>query len=181
MLSAAASLGMVHLWDVDGGLTPIDKFLYTADEHIKSGALLALGIVNCGVRNECDPALALLSDYVLHTSPTLRIGSVLGKKYLRLILISLKNQMFNYFDIIGLGLAYAGTKRDDVIALLLPVLSNPKSTTEVVALAAISCGMIAVGSCDAEVRLLYLLLDNIQTISYVHVLFIRLHRLSFKG
>ena len=79
MLSAAASLGMVHLWDVDGGLTPIDKFLYTADEHIKSGALLALGIVNCGVRNECDPALALLSDYVLHTSPTLRIGSVLGK------------------------------------------------------------------------------------------------------
>lgn len=79
MLSAAASLGMIHLWDVDGGLTPIDKYLYTADEHIKAGALLALGLVNCGVRNECDPALALLSDYVLHSSSNLRIGSVLGE------------------------------------------------------------------------------------------------------
>lgn len=82
MLSAAASLGMIHLWDVDGGLTPIDKYLYTADEHIKAGALLALGLVNCGVRNECDPALALLSDYVLHSSANLRIGSVLGKLFL---------------------------------------------------------------------------------------------------
>lgn len=44
----------------------------------QSGALLALGIVNCGVRNDCDPALALLSDYVLHESVTLRIGAVLG-------------------------------------------------------------------------------------------------------
>lgn len=67
MLSATASLGLVLLWDVDGGLTPIDKYLYSAEDYIKSGALLACGIVNCGVRNECDPALALLSDYVLHT------------------------------------------------------------------------------------------------------------------
>lgn len=66
MLSATASLGLVLLWDVDGGLTPIDKYLYSNEDHIKSGALLACGIVNCGVRNECDPALALLSDYVLH-------------------------------------------------------------------------------------------------------------------
>lgn len=87
MLSAAASLGMIHLWDVDGGLTPIDKYLYTADEHIKAGALLALGLVNCGVRNECDPALALLSDYVLHSSANLRIGSVLGK-YIYILWVS---------------------------------------------------------------------------------------------
>lgn len=46
----------------------------------QSGALLALGIVNCGVRNDCDPALALLSDYVLHDSATLRIGAVLGER-----------------------------------------------------------------------------------------------------
>lgn len=48
--------------------------------HFQSGALLALGIVNCGVRNECDPALALLTDYVLHDSVTLRTGAVLGKR-----------------------------------------------------------------------------------------------------
>ncbi|XP_046667519.1 26S proteasome non-ATPase regulatory subunit 2 [Homalodisca vitripennis] len=139
MLSAAASLGLIHLWDVDGGLTPIDKYLYTSEENIKSGALLALGIVNCGVRNECDPALALLSDYVLHDSVTLRTGAVLG-----------------------LGLAYAGTRRrQDVVSLLLPVLSDKKSSPEVVALAALACGLITVGASDPEVlsTLLQTLLD----------------------
>jgi len=78
MLSAAASLGMILLWDVDGGLTQIDKYLYSSEDYIKSGALLACGIVNSGVRNECDPALALLSDYVLHNSNTMRLGSIFG-------------------------------------------------------------------------------------------------------
>ncbi|MPC72854.1 26S proteasome non-ATPase regulatory subunit 2 [Portunus trituberculatus] len=66
MLSATASLGLILLWDVDGGLTQIDKYLYSSENFIKSGALLACGIVNSGVRNECDPALALLSDYISH-------------------------------------------------------------------------------------------------------------------
>lgn len=35
MLSATASLGMLLLWDVDGGLTQIDKYLYSSEEHIK--------------------------------------------------------------------------------------------------------------------------------------------------
>lgn len=35
MLSATASLGLIHLWDVDGGLTPIDKYLYTTEDYIK--------------------------------------------------------------------------------------------------------------------------------------------------
>lgn len=47
MMSATAALGLLYLWDVDGGLTPIDKYLYTTEENIKGGALLALGIVNC--------------------------------------------------------------------------------------------------------------------------------------
>lgn len=128
MLSAAASLGLIHLWDVDGGLTPIDKYLYTSEDYIKSGALLALGIVNCGVRNDCDPALALLSDYVLHESVTLRIGAVLG-----------------------LGLAYVGTKRQDAITLLLPVLTDSRSTPEVVAMAALACSLITLGSPHPDV------------------------------
>jgi len=50
-----------------------------------------------------------------------------------------------------LGLAYAGTRRQDVITLLLPVMSNNKSTPEVVALAALSCGMISVGAANQDV------------------------------
>lgn len=43
MMSAAASLGMILLWDVNGGLTQIDKYLYSKEEFIKAGALLAIG------------------------------------------------------------------------------------------------------------------------------------------
>lgn len=52
---------------------------------------------------------------------------------------------------IGLGLAYAGTLHADVTSLLLPVMSDKKSTQEVTALAAISCGMINVASGNHEV------------------------------
>lgn len=78
MMSAAASLGMILQWDVDGGLTQIDKFLYANEDYIKAGALLAVGIVNSGVRNDCDPALALLSDYIDKPSNPMKIGAILG-------------------------------------------------------------------------------------------------------
>lgn len=35
MLSATASLGLILLWDVEGGLTQIDKFLYSNEDYIK--------------------------------------------------------------------------------------------------------------------------------------------------
>lgn len=77
-MSAAASLGMVLLWNVDGGLTEIDKYLYSKEDYIKAGALLAVGIVNSGVRHDCDPAVALLSDSTNDTNPLMRIGAILG-------------------------------------------------------------------------------------------------------
>lgn len=67
----------------------------------------------------------------------------------------------SYTICLGLGLAYAGTRRQDVITLLLPVMSNNKSTPEVVALAALSCGMISVGTANQEVisKILQTLVD----------------------
>lgn len=38
-----------------------------------------------------------------------------------------------------------------MLSLLTPVLSDPKSSMEVVGLAGMACGMIAVGSCNADV------------------------------
>ena len=35
MMSAAAALGLVLLWDLDGGLTQIDKYLYSPEDQIK--------------------------------------------------------------------------------------------------------------------------------------------------
>lgn len=128
MMSAAASLGLILLWDIDGGLQQLDKYLYSKEDAIKAGSLLGCGIVNTGVRNECDPALALLSDYVMHSSTVMRLGAILG-----------------------LGLAYSGSNRGDVIELLLPVFADPKCSMEVVGVTAVACGMIAVGTCHSGV------------------------------
>lgn len=127
-MSAAASLGLMLLWDVDSGLTQIDKYLYSNEDNIKAGALLACGLVNCGVRNECDPALALLGEYTTHNSSCMRVGAIMG-----------------------LGLAYAGTNREDVITILLPVLTDNKQPMETIGIAALACGLIAVGSANYEV------------------------------
>lgn len=55
MLAASASLGMILLWDIDEGLTQIDKYLEAGDDNIVAGSFMAMGIVNCGIKNECDP------------------------------------------------------------------------------------------------------------------------------
>jgi len=128
MMSATASIGLVLLWDVDGGLTQIDKYLYSPEDYIKAGALLACGIVNTGVKNDCDPALALLSDYVDHSSPVMTIGAIFG-----------------------LGLAYAGSNREDLVELLLPVFTDAKSSMEVIGITALACGLICVGTCNEDV------------------------------
>lgn len=52
--------------------------IMTKPLYFQAGALLACGIVNSGVRNECDPALALLSDYVSHNTSIMRIGAIVG-------------------------------------------------------------------------------------------------------
>jgi len=132
MMSAAASLGMILQWDVDGGLTQIDKFLYANEDYIKAGALLAVGIVNCGVRNDCDPALALLSEYIDKPSNPMKLGAILG-----------------------LGLAYVGSAREDISTLLQPILEDSSASMELVGTTALALGMIFVGTADAELTQLF--------------------------
>lgn len=35
--AATASLGMITLWDIEGGLPQIDKYLYSKDNHVVAG------------------------------------------------------------------------------------------------------------------------------------------------
>jgi 26S proteasome regulatory subunit N1 len=108
IMSTTATLGLISLWDVEVGLTHIDKYLYSDEDYVKAGALLACGIVNAGVQNECDPALALLSDYVSHKNQSIRVGALMG-----------------------LGLAYAGKNRQDVLTLISNVISDSTANMEV--------------------------------------------------
>ncbi|KAI8899899.1 armadillo-type protein [Globomyces pollinis-pini] len=128
MMSATASLGAILLWDVDAGLTQIDKYLYSTDDNIKAGALLAIGLVTCGVRNEADPALALLSEQINAPKEILRVASI-----------------------IGLGIAYAGTAHPEVLSLLLPLVSDTTITMELSSLAALSLGLVFSSTCDGDI------------------------------
>ncbi|XP_024533370.1 26S proteasome non-ATPase regulatory subunit 2 homolog A [Selaginella moellendorffii] len=125
--SATASLGLITLWDVDGGLPQIDKYLYSTDNHVVAGALLAVGIINCGIRNDCDPAYALLYDSVTKDDPAVRIGAIMG-----------------------LGLAYAGTQKEEVLELLTPIISDSRVGIDVAGFAALSLGLVYVASCHED-------------------------------
>ncbi|RDX54613.1 26S proteasome regulatory complex, non-ATPase subcomplex, Rpn1 subunit [Lentinus brumalis] len=128
MLSAAASLGLSLLWDTDEGLSQVDKYTYSSEEYIKSGALLATGILNCGVRTEADAAMALLSEHVENKSVPLKTSAI-----------------------VGLGLAYAGAQREDVMALLLPFVADDSVSMEIASLASLALGFIFVGSGNGDV------------------------------
>jgi 26S proteasome regulatory subunit N1 len=128
MMSAAASLGMILLWNVEEGLTKIDKFLYSSEGNVKAGAALAVGILSSGVRNDADPALALLTEHVEGDSHIMKIAACTG-----------------------LGIAYAGSAREDVMELLLPVVENATGGQDKMmeaSLAGLALGLIFVGRCD---------------------------------
>ena len=128
MLSAAASLGMIYLWDMEEGLAAIDKYLYTKEEHIKAGAVLAIGVLGSGIRTEFDQPIALLPDHLDDPSSLVK-GTACA----------------------AFGIAYAGSSREDVMEYLLPVIHEEGADMNRVALAALSLGHVFVGSCNEEV------------------------------
>ena len=127
MLCAVASVGMLLQWDIDM-VSRIDKYLYANDDYIIAGGLMAVGIMSCGVRSEYDPALYLLSEYTTSKTPVLLISSV-----------------------VGLGLAYIQTSRQEIIDLLLRTLSSTSGSPELHALTALSLGLVCLGTGHGDV------------------------------
>lgn len=130
MMSTVASLGTLLMWDIENGLDQVDKYTYLDDENIQAGAYLAIGIMTSGVRLDSDPALALLadSDKLNHKNPLIRVASIMG-----------------------LGLAYAGSHKEEVLISLLPLIADTAQEMRVSAMAALACGMVFVGSSHPEV------------------------------
>jgi 26S proteasome regulatory subunit N1 len=122
MLSATASLGWLYLWDVEESMNYIDPFVYVEDTNVQAGALLATGMINSTVHNENDPALALLSEYVVSDKSLLRATSIMG-----------------------LGIAYTASNREDLKDLLLPVASDASLDLQLSGLAAVALGQIFIG------------------------------------
>ncbi|KAI8624558.1 armadillo-type protein [Xylariaceae sp. FL1651] len=141
MTSTVASLGTLLMWDVENGLDKIDKYTYSQEPQILAGAMLAIGIMNSGTRIDSEPALALLGDTTKleHKNPLVRTASIMG-----------------------LGLSYAGSQKEDLMEYLLPIVTNSSQDMQISAMAALACGLIFVGSGNPEISeaLITLLLDD---------------------
>ncbi|KAH6607614.1 hypothetical protein Trco_003927 [Trichoderma cornu-damae] len=130
MMSTVASLGTLLMWDIENGLDRIDRYTYASEPEISAGAMLAIGIMNSGVRIESEPTLALLgdADKLHHQNPLVRTACLMG-----------------------LGLAYAGANKDEVIELLMPIIADSTQDMQISAMAALACGLIAIGTSHPEV------------------------------
>lgn len=105
--AAAASLGMLLLWDIDEGIAQIDKYMDRSESHIVAGAFMALGLVNSGITNECDPVQAMLIEKLESVSEQrLKIGALMG-----------------------LSFTYAGSARADLLEAISPIVLDSDSST----------------------------------------------------
>ncbi|KAL8428124.1 hypothetical protein Efla_005827 [Eimeria flavescens] len=131
-LSTIASLGALCLWNVDEALQQLDKHQYSSDVNIKAGALLGFGVSSCNVRHECDAALALLKDHLEATE------------------LTAETPLLKCAAVIGLGCAYAGSCREDVLELLTLAILDGALPLECSAFASLSLGLCFVGSASAD-------------------------------
>lgn len=128
MISSTASLGSLYQWNIDEGLQALDRYTYSAEDEVKAGALLGTGVVSANIHDEAEAALALLQEYV--TDP---------KKILQTNAIN------------GLGLAFAGSANEEVLNLLLPLVSDTDLSCEVSSLASLALGHVFVGTCHGDI------------------------------
>jgi 26S proteasome regulatory subunit N1 len=80
------------------------------------------------VRTEADAAIALLSDYVDNPSVPLKTSAIMG-----------------------LGLAYVGSHREDVLWILLQHVADESVSMEIASLSALALGFVFVGSGNGEI------------------------------
>lgn len=129
LLAAAASVGMMHIWDPETGTSVLDKYEQSGDSFIKAGYLLGIGITCSNVVNpEYDMALNLLSGYLDSSDFNQRSCAALG-----------------------LAIAYAGTNQDSVRDILKAAFENKDETLEGLGILALCLGLVCVGSCDDDV------------------------------
>jgi 26S proteasome regulatory subunit N1 len=131
IISATASLGVIMLWNVQEGLNKIDSFLHHSDTYVRAGAMMGVGIMSTGITDDIDAAMALSEEKLEDPSSVIRTATICG-----------------------LGIAYAGSKKENLEELLIPIVSG-ESENDVpfseVCFAALTLGLSFVGTCHLEI------------------------------
>jgi 26S proteasome regulatory subunit N1 len=128
IMTTVASLGLIHLWNFEECSQALSEYIELEDGYAKAGALIAWGLCNSGIWDENDPARALLEENLESSVNCVKIGAC-----------------------VGLGLAYAGSSREDFNDVFCELMNDENLPTEVSANAALALSMINVSSCDEEV------------------------------
>lgn len=126
--AAAASLGLLLLWDCDEAFEQISKYMEAPERDIQAGSFMALGLSNCGVTSEHDPVQAILIDK----------------------LETCKEQSLKVGALMGLSFTYAGSARADLLEAISPIILDTGNSTQLQAVAALAIGLIYVGTCDED-------------------------------
>ncbi|KAF5209523.1 Proteasome/cyclosome repeat family protein [Clavispora lusitaniae] len=128
MISATASIGSIYQWNIDEGLPALDRYTYSNDDVIKAGSILGTGIISANINDEAEVSLGLLQEYV-----------------------SDPKKIFQTSAINGLGIAYAGSANEEVLNLLLPLISDTDISLEASCLASLALGHVFVGTCHGDI------------------------------
>jgi len=78
------------------------------DDYIVAGSYMAIGITNSGIKNDCDPVIAILLERLEQS----------------------KKEIHKIGAIMGLSIAYAGSARADLLEALSPYVLDSSNTTE---------------------------------------------------
>lgn len=137
-LAVAASVGLLHAWNEDE-LSAADKYLHAADANVRAGGLLALGCIGAALAPETDPVLAVVGDFVdvaAEGRPAADDKPVTPR--------------MKAAGMLSLGIAYAGSGREDVAELLYPYLRDSERSMDLAAHAALALGLVLVGTASEE-------------------------------
>lgn len=135
VLAAAASLGMIHMWDFETGIAELDKYMAKDNEHQRAGGILGMGILMSGIRSAFDPVWSTVQEHVNDERPLVKNSAALA-----------------------LAMAYAGSNRAEIVEHLKPTIEDPATSIEVLGHFAISLGLLSVGSADPELAFPFLAL-----------------------
>ena len=137
-MTAVGSLGLIHLWNFEEFSEVISDYFDLKDSYAKAGACIALGMCCSGVVDESEPAMALLSENLESEDQNVKLGSV-----------------------IGFGLAYANSQKDDIKEMLMELIYNDEVSLELNVNAALALSLVYVGQKEGEA------IESILTTLYV--------------
>jgi 26S proteasome regulatory subunit N1 len=126
-MTTVATLGLIHLWNFEDFSEDASDFFDMKDSYAKAGACIALGLCCSGVRDESEPAMALLSENLESEDNNMKLGSL-----------------------IGFGLAYANHQKEDIKELFQDLIYNEELDIEVNINAALAQSLVFLASKDED-------------------------------